>query len=176
MLASEKNAIYGTRFRGVECKSLDKSVSYFTFCSVKAYSRTVSTLSFGIKTDNSGGVIFRLVANYRYENIYREVMDTKSIDWCAIMDGLLNEYNLFFKLVLDMVRQSLRKEDLHRCPYGGLVEVHNLTIDDEVIKKMTIFPEGQYKYNFSISNRPGNPVLIMVVYTEVKSPLKNSFG
>jgi len=165
---------YIIRFRGIECLSTDNSTGYFTFCFIKSYSRTTTTMNFGLKVQKKVKSIFvQLVASFRYGNIYREVVDTKQMNWCQIMDGV--DYNLFLKLVLDMIRPSIPGL-FHKCPYEGVMEFHNITLDTDVAKKVTLFPEGQYKYNITIYDSPNRIVLVLVVFTEVKSPLKSSFG
>ncbi|KAL7013682.1 hypothetical protein ACKWTF_015525 [Chironomus riparius] len=174
MKPEDKFSKYGTKFRGIECSSFDNSTAYFKFCYIKSYSRTMTTLNFGIQPQKKLKALFvQLIANFRYGNIYREVVDTKQINWCQIMDGA--DYNLFFKLILDIIRKSI-PELFHKCPYEGIMKFKNITIDDEMGMKASIFPEGQYKYNVTIYERSSKMILMMVVFTEVKSPLKNSFG
>jgi hypothetical protein len=130
-------------------------------------------LNFGFKVERKVKNIFvRFIANYRYGNIYREVVDTKQIDWCQIMDGA--DYNLFLKLILDIIRQSVPGL-FHKCPYEGLMQLYNITINDEIAMKTSLFPEGQYKYNVTIYEKQ-KMILMLVAYTEVKSPVKNSWG
>ena len=85
------------------------------------------------------------------------------------------DYNLFLKLVLDMIRPSVPGL-FHKCPYAGLMELRNITLDAETAKKVSVFPEGQYRYNITISDKPERIVLILVIFVEVKSPIKSSFG
>jgi hypothetical protein len=60
------------------------------------------------------------------------------------MDGL--DYNLFLKLIFDIIRQSI-PELFHKCPYEGTMELLSITIDKEMAMKASVLPEGQYKSN-----------------------------
>lgn len=173
LLPNEKNLVYMTRFRAVECQNHQNQTAYFTFCYVKSYSRNTSTLNFGIQVVKPLEIYFRLIANYRYGLIYREILDSKLVDYCQLMKNVGT--NPIIKFMIDSIKKSVPKL-FHACPYEGLMEFRNLTIEDDVIKKLQIFPEGQYKYNVSIYDTPKQLVMVIVVFTEVKSPLKNSFG
>jgi len=174
MRSGEDVSKYSTRFRAIECFAPDNSTVYFTFCFIKSFSRTISTMNFGLKVERKVKSIFiQLVASFRYGNIYREVLDTKQINWCQIMDG--SDYNLFLKMILDMIRQAVPGL-FHKCPYEGLMEFRNITLDIEEATKRALFPEGQYKYNITICDKPDRMILMLVVFTEVKSPVKTSFG
>ena len=113
----DKNSLYGTRFRGVNCSSYEKFIAEFTFCYVKAYSRKVTTLNFGINFKKPLKHVFvQLFAYYRYGNIYREIVSSQKINWCEIMEGA--GYNLFFKMMIDVIAQSIPGL-FHKCPYEG---------------------------------------------------------
>ena len=134
----------------------------------------MSTMNFGLKVERKIKTIYlQLVASFRYGNIYREIVDTKQLNWCQIMDGA--DYNLFLKLVLDIIRKTVSGL-FHKCPYEGLMEYYNITLDTESAKKVTLFPEGQYKFNISIYDKPERLVLALTAFTEIKSPIKSSFG
>lgn len=174
MLPEDKHAKYLIRFRALECKSTDNSTASFTFCNIKAYSRTFVALSFGIQTfRNFTNIFVRLVVYFRYGIIYREVIDTKLIHWCPLMDGIGS--NPFFTVLMDVIKKSIPNL-FHKCPYGGVMEFKNITIDNEIAKKISIFPEGQYKYNVTIGDKPDRIVLILVTFVETRSPVKSSFG
>ncbi|KAL7013678.1 hypothetical protein ACKWTF_015521 [Chironomus riparius] len=173
LLPNEKNINYMSKFRAIKCDSLDNSTAYWTLCYIKSYSRTISTLNFGIQTKRATKPFLQFIVSYRYGNIYREILDTKIFDWCVIMDGL--DSNILVKFILDAIRESVPGL-FHKCPYDGLMEFHNITIDDKVAKKLSIFPEGQYRYNITIYDRPDKLTLMLVVFVDVKSPLKKSFG
>lgn len=142
-IEQDKNAIYYTKFRDIKCESFDNSTGVMTFCFIKALSRTKSTLNFGyelFKPLNS--FYIQVVASYRYGNIYREIVDTKVVDFCSAMSG--SDYNLFLKLIIDMVSASIPNL-FHKCPYEGRANYYNITLDIEISKKWSIFPDGQYK-------------------------------
>lgn len=139
----DKNAQYGIKFRSVECENFDNSTAMFTFCFVKPLSRTVTSLNFGYEIFKPLNSIFiQIIAFFRYGNIYREILDTKVIDLCSAMNGA--DYNLFLKLVIDIISMTAPKL-FHKCPYEGKAEFYNITMDTEIGKKWSIFPEGQYK-------------------------------
>ncbi|KAL7013679.1 hypothetical protein ACKWTF_015522 [Chironomus riparius] len=174
MTSEDKFAKYTTKFRGIECKSIDNTTIYFKFCYAKSYSRTISTLNFGIKTQKKlNSIYLRIVASFRYGNIYREVIDSKLVNFCQAMNG--SSYNLFLKFIFDVIEKSIPGL-LHKCPYEGDFDFKNITIDNQLAMKFSIFPEGQYKYNISILENSDKVMLMMVIFTEVKSPVKTSFG
>jgi hypothetical protein len=87
------------------------------------------------------------------------------------------DYNLFLKLCIDIIKGSIPNL-FHKCPYVGLNEFYNITLDINVGKSFAIFPEGQYKYDISLAETPDvdPPTIVLTVFTEVSSPLKRSFG
>jgi hypothetical protein len=84
-------------------------------------------------------------------------------------------YNLFMKMCLDMIRESVPNL-FHKCPYDGHNEYFNISLNSAMGFSFSIFPEGQYKYVVTISTEPDKPLMVLSVFTEVKSPLKESFG
>lgn len=139
----DKNSIYFTKFRSVKCENFDNSSAILSFCFVKPISRTVTSLNFGLEIFKPLNSFFlRLIANFRYGNIYREIVDTKIVDFCGAMSG--TEFNPFLKMSIEIISQSIPNL-FHKCPYVGKNEFYNITIDNEISRKWSIFPNGQYK-------------------------------
>jgi hypothetical protein len=167
---------YRTRFRAVKCESVDNSTAYWNFCFIKAHNRYLTSLNFGwMMVKPFTKWYLRVQADYRYGNIYREIVDTKSMDFCPIMAKSGSGFNLFFKLIFDLIKASVPSL-FHKCPYVERQDFYNITIDDELAKKTTIFPEGQYKYNISFCRNIERADLTLIVFSEIRSPLKSSFG
>lgn len=170
----DKFGKYVTRFRAVDCKNLHNSTAYITKCFIKNYSRSVSTLNFAVKTVKPlVNIYLQLVVSYRYGNIYREVMDTKVINWCEVQHGSM--FNPLLNFILDVIRESVPNL-FHECPYEGFLEFYNITVNDDLAMKMAMFSDGQYKFNATIYDRPNRIFSILTVFNEIKSPLKTSFG
>lgn len=64
-------------------------------------------------------------------------IDPKTINLCKVMDGA--ESIPFMKFIVDLIRSSAPKL-FQKCPNEMPLEIYNITIDDEVTKKMKIFP------------------------------------
>jgi hypothetical protein len=139
----DKNLPYSFKFRAVECENFDNSTAILTFCNVKSFSRTFITLNFGYEIFKPLNSLYvQLIALYRYGNIYREIVDTKVVDFCGAMSG--TDFNPFMKMIFDIISKSIPKL-FHKCPYEGKEGFYNITMDQETGKKWSIFPEGQYK-------------------------------
>lgn len=162
----------GSRFRSTECQA-DNDTTIVQHCYVKAVSRRVTTLSIKLKTlrPSYKPLYVQMILYYRYGNIYREVIDTKRIEWCGIMDGV--KTHLFFVQILDQIRE-FAGDNFHRCPYNHDLEVKNLTLDDT--KPLDIFPEGTYKFSWVTRNATLHILWKFNVTLQVRSSLKESMG
>ena len=80
---------YLSRFRSIECEA-DNYTTSVGYCYIKAVSRHVTTLNVLLKNlkPSYKPLYVQMILYYRYGNIYREVIDTKRIEWCGIMEGL----------------------------------------------------------------------------------------
>ena len=116
-------------------------------------------------------ILFYHILFYRYGNIYREVIDTKKREWCAIMDG--GQTHPFVSLVIAQIKGSAPKL-FRKCPYLGDYNLYNITVDEE--KAFDLFPQGFYKTKTMLSNLTENLVFQMDLLFEIKSHLKESMG
>lgn len=134
---------FNLRFRSVKCSNFDEEIILFTFCNIKAYSRTSTVLNFGFKVlKPRGGFHFQIVVDYRYGTIFRQVLDSKVIDFCGIMDGTV--FNPLLKHVFETIGESAPKL-FHKCPYDGLNEFYNITMNNERARIAATFPDGIYR-------------------------------
>lgn len=139
----DKFSSYYTKFRRVDCESFDNSTGLILFCFVKPVAKRVASLNIGFDVLKPLNTIhIQIIAFFRYGNIYREIIDTKIVDYCGAMSG--SEFNMFTKLIFDIVKASNPKM-FHKCPYEGKIEYYNLTVDNDIAKKWSVFPHGQYK-------------------------------
>lgn len=161
-----------TRFRSIECHA-DNVTAVVEFCYIKAISRRIATLNFKIKLQKvlNKPLFVRLILFYRYGIIYREVIDTKIIEWCSIMDGLSG--HLFLMQTLQQIKEFAGSA-VHKCPYKDKVEATNLTLNQA--KAMDIFPEGTYKLTWISYDSKVNVIYGFNVSVFVKSPIKESMG
>ena len=171
----ERKSFYGSTFQKIVCKSFDNSTGYLRNCFVRAYSKQFVSMNFGYKLYRPLEKPFfvRLIISYRYGTIYRDVLDTKNIDWCAVMEGAAS--NLLFTQFLRTFKNSIPKL-FHKCPYENEADFFNITLDESDTRKLTIFPEGQYKYSVTISKPADKPLANMCISIYTKSPMKDSFG
>jgi len=170
-----KNSIqytFGTHFRSVKC-STDNYTVLLDRCYLKAYSRRIVTLNivgtFGVPLRKP--CYFQFVLFYRYGNIYREVIDTKKREWCAIMDGV--QTHPYINLIISHLKNSAPKL-FHKCPYEGQHNLYNITVNED--KAITVWPQGYYKMMITTYNLTKNLVFQMDLRFEVKSELKESMG
>lgn len=113
----------------------------------------------------------QMILYYRYGNIYREVINTKLIDWCVIMDGVTG--HLFLMQTIRQIKSFVRK-NIHKCPYGEDIELKNITLDDG--KGFDVFPEGIYKSSWITRNKTMDIIWRFNASIHVRSPIKESMG
>ena len=171
--ASKDRYSFGLRFKAVTCQADNKTIM-FNFCNLKPVSRTIVFLNFGFKFIEtfSKPVYVQMILNYKYGTIYRQVLDTKQLEWCGLMDG--SESNLFIKLIIDQTNGSAG-DLFHKCPYKDELDVKNLTIDSNIYKNGQMFPDGNYRIDIFIIKNNLERAKIVVGF-ELKTPLKESFG
>ena len=110
---------------------------------------------------------------YRYGTIFRQIIDTKKIEICGVVDGV--DTNLLIKLLIDMIKSEI-PDLVHKCPYTGDFELKNFTFNMDVIDKATMtFPQGIYRYDFFLYIHDVSSLNVSTI-VEVKSQLKESFG
>ncbi|KAL7012336.1 hypothetical protein ACKWTF_014785 [Chironomus riparius] len=169
----DKRSSYSGRFRSIECDANNRS-AIVEHCFIKPVSRQHATLNVQIHFTE---VIYRpvyvnLILFYRYGNIYREVINTKVIEWCTIMDGIAN--HLFLMQTVELIKQ-FAGNSLRKCPYNTDIKLNNITID--MTKAMDIFPQGTYKFSWITMNKKSQEFLWKLNATlDIKSPLKESMG
>ncbi|XP_070507825.1 uncharacterized protein [Chironomus tepperi] len=163
---------YASRFRSIECKA-DNYTTSVEYCYIKAVSRSVTTLNIHLKNlrPSYKPLYVHMILYYRYGNIYREVINTKRIEWCSMMEGF--SAHLFLVQTIQQIKEFADKA-IHKCPYDLDIEVKNLTIDDT--KGMDIFPEGTYKLTWISQNKTLHILWSFNVTVQLKSPLKESMG
>jgi hypothetical protein len=168
-----KQSQYSARFRSIECDANNKT-AIVEYCFIKAVSRQHATLNVKIHFTEpiSAPVYVHLILYYRYGNIYREVIDTKKIDWCPIMDGM--NAHLFLMQILKLIR-PIAGTGLQTCPYKFDIELKNITLD--TTRAMDVFPEGTYKFTWITYVKKNFELLWKFNTTlNIKSPLKESMG
>ena len=162
----------GVRFRSVKC-SFDNYTVLLKGCYLKAYSRRLVTLnlygSFGKPLKKP--CYFQFILFYRYGNIYREVIDSKKREWCAIMDGV--QTHPYINLLIAQLKDSAPKL-FHKCPYIGEHNLYNISVNED--KAFDLFPQGYYKIKVLTHNSSNILVFQMDLHFEIKSVLKESMG
>lgn len=108
--------VKGRRFT-LECQSENSSI-IIHFCYIKAISRRIATLNIGLTFIKPLKRQFyvQFVENYRYGNIYREVINTHKLDFCGLMAMALS--NPFVSSIMNEVKGSA-PHLFHKCPYEG---------------------------------------------------------
>lgn len=169
----DKRSQYTGRFRSIECDANNKTAT-IEYCYIKPISRQHATLNFKIHFSEPipAPVYVQLILYYRYGNIYREVIDTKQIEWCPIMEGMSG--HLFLMQIMKLIK-PIAGTAIQKCPYKLDIELKNLTLDET--RAMDVFPEGTYKFTW-ITTTTKNYELSWKLNTtlNIKSPLKESMG
>jgi len=165
---------YGIRFKSVKCQSDNKTI-LIKSCYLKPVSRKVVTFNFGIKLLVSYKKPFfgHSILSYRYGTIYRQIIDMKKLEVCAILDGV--DTHPMVKLIIDFMK-SIAPKSVHKCPYEGDWDLRNFTINMDLFDRTSmLFPEGTYRIDTSVFFN-GSTTLNFSGEAEIKSPLKGSFG
>ena len=112
---------YSSRFRSIECQA-DNYTASVGYCHIKAVPRRASTVNVHFKAlkPSYKPIYIQMILYYRYGNIYREVMDTKRIEWCSIMEGISEL--LFLMQTIHQIKE-IATNAIHKCPYEADVEV-----------------------------------------------------
>lgn len=130
-LSHQENYFNGVRFKSVKCQS-DNITVVIKYCYLKAVSRKIVTLNFGIKllVPYTKPYYIHSVFFYRYGTIFREIIDTKKLEICGILDGL--DTNPLVKLVVDMMKSRMPENILHKCPYKDDWGFNNFTLNTDI--------------------------------------------
>lgn len=168
------NYNFGSRLNSLQCQ-IDNKSAIVKYCYLKAISRRIVYFNLGVTILKrvSRPIHIRLVIYYKYGTIFRQIMDTKQLEWCSIMDG--TESNTLLKFLISQLKGSL--DDLfHKCPYEGEMDLRNVTLDSSLYDKTTqLFPEGIYRGTIFIIKNDLELGKI-TVGLELKSPLKETYG
>lgn len=163
----------GTRLHSTACKS-NNSIIVVNYCYMKAISRRLVTLNVGVNILKSlkKPIYIQMILYYRYGLIFREVINTNKREWCEIMNG--KSTHLFITQSIAQIEASVPVL-FHKCPYEGLLEFKNMTIDEK--KAFDVFPEGTYKTATMIFDKIDNDAIFSINSTFlIKSHIKESLG
>ena len=165
---------YRIRFKSVKCQSDNKTI-LTKYCYLKPVSRNVVTFNFGIKllVPYTRPIFGHIIIYYRYGTIFRQIIDTKRLEGCAIFDGA--DTNPLIRIIIDMIKTKAPNL-IHNCPYEGDWELKNFTLNMDIVDKTTmLFPEGIYRLDLFIFFNDSS-TFNFSGSSEVRSPLKESFG
>ena len=157
------------RPKSIHSQSDNKTV-LIKYCYLKAYSRIIVTVNFGLKflVPVKKPIYIQLIFKYRYGTIFRQIIDTKQIEWCGVMEGA--ETNPLLKVIISAIPQFY-----HKCPYEEDLDLLNVSYTNFFPKESETFPEGIYRNNgYIIKNNI--TILRFDLDLEIKSPRKESFG
>ena len=144
------------------------------YCFIKPYSRFVVTLNLGFTALVSLTKPFYIqaVLFYRYGTIFRQIINTKPIEFCNVMEG--SATNPLISSWINMFNNTFPKL-FHKCPYDGDIEIFNITLKGSPNKENEIFPQGYYRIVFTVLKN--NKVIVKVrLEGENTSTIKESFG
>lgn len=164
----------GLRLKSIKCQA-DNQTMQVKYCFLKALSRKVVTFNIGVLLliPFDKPYYLQIVIFYRYGTIFRQVIDTKRIEVCGLMNGI--DTNPLIKLFVDMINNQAPNV-LHKCPYTGDFDLKNFTFNTDIIDKNTmIFPQGVYRCDYFVFLNEASTLNLSAV-GEIKSKLKESFG
>ncbi|CRK93538.1 CLUMA_CG007071, isoform A [Clunio marinus] len=136
--------INGKPFQRIEMKSLKcEGVKDFYFpnmtCYAKPFNRTTYTFTVYVKFKKPLEVYYEpLLLEYRYGNIFREIIKSPQFNWCSFE----NNTNPIVKLYYRTLKLSDEKL-IRKCP------IHELDDKSVVISTVAfpdIFPRGDYRF------------------------------
>ncbi|KAL7014215.1 hypothetical protein ACKWTF_015807 [Chironomus riparius] len=85
---NQENFVYGVRYKSVQCES-DNTTIMTKYCFLKPVSRKVVTVNVGVKllVPYVKPIYGHTIVFYRYGTIFRQIIDTKKLEICSILDG-----------------------------------------------------------------------------------------
>lgn len=131
VLLSLSSAPLGVHYKLVRC-NFSEVIAFPNYsCFAKSFSRSVSTFNLDVvfrkPMDNftviqqtyktlkrNFSIQVRAVAYYKYGTIYRDVLHTPMMDWCALMRE--ETQNTLIKYLFMTIKDSF-PEIIHECPY-----------------------------------------------------------
>lgn len=159
------------RFKSLKCISENRTVIDFRYCRVKVTRNSSGfAINMTLHQKLQRPINMRLVIQYKYGLIYREVFKVNEFELC----GVLKNFNLmppFMKAVFDVFGDSMALL-LKGCPY--LIGEMNLLLVADVSKFPSIFPTGMYKTHVFVGS-PTVKLLHFIVEIEMVSSIKTSF-
>jgi Protein of unknown function (DUF1091) len=163
----------GVRFRGIECKA-DNISAIFKYCFLKPISRrhVALNIKFDIIKPVKRNIFLQVIINYRCGTVYRQVINTNRIDFCALMQGVID--NVLLKSVIVQIGEQ-GQNLFHKCPYSGSFELNNFTQASTEIGQPTLFPSGYYRYDITLFVNDKETICVKLA-TEIKSTIKDTFG
>lgn len=129
---------------------------------------------------------------YKYGTIYREVMATPRFDWCQLTNQ--TSPNLLNEQLMTLIRDSF-PELIQKCSYTVTLLSWFLLIADSFLHDflflreinvfnrtlktgglISIFPTGDYRLNFYITDQLNNQVVDVFCGASFMTPDKETFG
>ena len=89
---------------------------------------------------------------------FKVLYKVKDVNWCSLVASRSKSH--FF---IRIFQESLKKNApnlVHKCPYYGVLEEKNIIFPREFL---LIFPDGDFKYNLTLSN--GEKKIIEIEYS-----------
>lgn len=107
---------------------------------------------------------------YRYGTIYRQVMKTPKVEFCAVMKAMTGTPLL--AVLIDLAK-SVEPTAIHECPYNNLI-IKNKPLTLSALK--TIFSSGEYRVTMNFTSRNNEEFLFIELLASCISSERNSFG
>lgn len=113
---------YSYRFTSTNCSGSSMNTTSNHFCFVKAYSKSVSTMNFGLTLIRDLNQLFlKYSIDFKYGAVFRPIMDPPVLEWCSFMSG--NSNNVLLNMIIDMIKDSVPGL-IHSCPYQVIMSIY----------------------------------------------------
>lgn len=166
---------FNLRPKSTHCESDNNTVT-IKYCYIKALSRKVVAAFLGLKVNIplTKPIYVQLIIRYRYGLKFHQVIDTKQIEWCSVMNGDDSNLNPLIKLMANNLKEKTPTL-FQKCPYTGELDFQNISVITEDFKESEIFPEGTYRSSLYVF-KDNKKILAVDADSEFKSPVKENFG
>ncbi|CRK93535.1 CLUMA_CG007068, isoform A [Clunio marinus] len=153
----------------VECKGLQDFYYPNMTCYAKPYNRTTYTHTVYVKFKKHLEVYYvKLLFEYRYGNIYREIVKSPKFNWCSIVDNT-NPIVKFFYKTLRLSGENL----VTKCPINEL-DSKNVVISTDAFPD--IFPRGYYRATVEHLDKNNESFLNITAIVSLRSSDTTTFG
>lgn len=126
-------------------------------CAVEWIARNTQVMTVGchLALPAQNNMRVKLVANYRFNHVYRQFLINLDMDFCGFMTR--NTPNVFLATIMPFV--SRYSNINHSCPYSGNVTISRMPLSNAFVQH-AILPVGQYRVDVDVYDSKLNRSII----------------